>query len=164
MPGRPSFRDIVFAAESAGVESYLHAVAGELEGRRDDEAWAEFGTILAQAHILSSLSGIASMYDALRIDTPEARRSAKARRFSKEMYGIVPWDESKHPRGQPENAGQFGPGGGGASPPPGPMSPMQAESIEHQKRALAAAEAKKERQAEAKEPRTLIRLREILND
>jgi hypothetical protein len=23
------------------------------------------------------------------------------------------WDESKHPRGQPENAGQFGPGGGG---------------------------------------------------
>lgn len=28
----------------------------------------------------------------------------------------VPWDESKHPRGQPENAGEFGPGGGGASP------------------------------------------------
>ena len=26
----------------------------------------------------------------------------------------VDWDESKHPRGQPENAGQFGPGGGSA--------------------------------------------------
>ena len=24
------------------------------------------------------------------------------------------YEESKHPRGQPENAGQFGPGGGGA--------------------------------------------------
>jgi hypothetical protein len=28
---------------------------------------------------------------------------------------LVEWDEAKHPRGQPENAGQFGPGGGGAS-------------------------------------------------
>lgn len=27
------------------------------------------------------------------------------------------WDESKHPRGQPGNAGQFGSGGGGAEPP-----------------------------------------------
>lgn len=27
------------------------------------------------------------------------------------------WDESKHPRGQPENRGEFGPGGGGAAPP-----------------------------------------------
>ena len=26
-----------------------------------------------------------------------------------------PWDEHKHPRGQPENKGQFGPGGGGSS-------------------------------------------------
>jgi len=26
------------------------------------------------------------------------------------------WDESKHPRGQPGNAGQFGPGGGGKEP------------------------------------------------
>jgi len=29
---------------------------------------------------------------------------------------IRPWDESKHSRGQPKNAGQFGPGGGGATP------------------------------------------------
>ena len=28
-----------------------------------------------------------------------------------------PWDESKHPRGQPDNAGQFGPGGGGSAKP-----------------------------------------------
>jgi hypothetical protein len=28
------------------------------------------------------------------------------------------WDESKHPRGQPENAGEFGPGGGGAAKAP----------------------------------------------
>jgi hypothetical protein len=28
------------------------------------------------------------------------------------------WDESKHPRGQPENAGQFGPGGGVPAPAP----------------------------------------------
>ena len=30
---------------------------------------------------------------------------------------VVEWQESKHKRGQPENAGQFGPGGGGAKPP-----------------------------------------------
>jgi hypothetical protein len=31
------------------------------------------------------------------------------------------WDESKHPRGQPENAGEFGPGGGGAAVAGGPV-------------------------------------------
>jgi hypothetical protein len=36
-----------------------------------------------------------------------------------EPPGAAPfaWDESKHPRGQPENAGQFGPGGGAAKTP-----------------------------------------------
>jgi len=42
---------------------------------------------------------------------------------SKEWEGILTyaWDESKHPRGQPDNAGQFGPGGGtsdGGQPKP----------------------------------------------
>lgn len=32
-------------------------------------------------------------------------------------YADVQWDEHKHPRGQPKNAGQFGPGGGGAKKP-----------------------------------------------
>ncbi len=30
-----------------------------------------------------------------------------------DIYDAGRWDENKHPRGQPENAGQFGPGGGG---------------------------------------------------
>lgn len=33
------------------------------------------------------------------------------------------WDESKHPRGQPENAGQFGPGGGGPKDAPARPAP-----------------------------------------
>ncbi len=48
--------------------------------------------------------------------------SADVRRaFTKEAKPVEdfaePWNESKHPRGQPENKGEFGPGGGGANRP-----------------------------------------------
>jgi hypothetical protein len=40
------------------------------------------------------------------------------------MLKVRDWDESKHPRGQPDNAGEFGPGGAAAkahnTPHPGP--------------------------------------------
>lgn len=38
------------------------------------------------------------------------------------------WDDSKHPRGQPGNAGQFGPGGGGGSSKPKPSKPTSSAS------------------------------------
>ena len=43
------------------------------------------------------------------------------------------WNESEHPRGQPENAGEFGPGGGrgGAKQQPAPHSAAQAGSVGH---------------------------------
>ena len=33
-----------------------------------------------------------------------------------DIYDAGRWDESKHPRGQPKNKGQFGPGGGSSTP------------------------------------------------
>lgn len=42
--------------------------------------------------------------------------------FDRAFYAAITWQESKHHRGQPDNAGQFGPGGGGHEPPkPGPL-------------------------------------------
>ena len=38
------------------------------------------------------------------------------------------WEPDKHPRGQPENKGQFGPGGGGAEPIP---RAREADAREH---------------------------------
>ena len=37
---------------------------------------------------------------------------------SRSWFDEKPWDEQKHPRGQPENKGQFGPGGGGSQSKP----------------------------------------------
>lgn len=64
---------------------------------------------------------------------------ARARRrfvrgVAREMFA-VPWDESKHPRGQPENAGQFGPGGGGkksmAASGKGGSGPAPSAAVKH---------------------------------
>lgn len=42
------------------------------------------------------------------------------------------WNEKDHPRGQPENAGEFGPGGGGSNKPAEPAAPTgeKSEGIE----------------------------------
>lgn len=78
--GRPSLAQIIAGAERAGVGAYIRAVAGELEGRRDEAAWSAFGTILAQAHVLATLAGIASMRERLRLpDVPRGTRQAFAR-------------------------------------------------------------------------------------
>lgn len=71
---------------------------------------------------------------------------SRFRRGFVSMFGVSgkPWDESKHPRGQPENAGQFGPGGGGAS---NPVVAMAAADVAKRK---AAATAKEKRVAKAK--------------
>lgn len=52
---------IVAAAIAAAGPHYLEAVASEFEGLSDDEAWRRFAIVLARAHILASLEGMASM-------------------------------------------------------------------------------------------------------
>lgn len=130
--GRPTIAQIIAGAERAGVGAYIRAVAGELEGRRDEAAWSAFGTILAQAHVLATLAGIASMRERLRLpDVPRGTRQA----FSREAFA-VPWDESKHPRGQPENAGQFAPSGGGSSAGSEGPSPELVAALKERQKAI----------------------------
>jgi len=71
---------------------------------------------------------------------PDAADKAKAA-----LIGDAGWEESKHPRGQPENKGQFGSGGGGqqapkrtsAGRPGGPARPAARGSAMVQRRAPA---------------------------
>lgn len=58
--------------------------------------------------------------DKLRGDQPDlypddADKGGDKGQYAKGHYGGERWEESKHHRGQPENAGQFGPGGGSSS-------------------------------------------------
>ena len=49
----------------------------------------------------------------LGLPLPEDLESFWKERFAAKQAHDANWEESKHKRGQPENAGQFGPGGGG---------------------------------------------------
>jgi hypothetical protein len=54
------------------------------------------------------------MLDAKKIDA--AVSAVEAFKSRVDRYADANWDESKHKRGQPENKGQFGSGGGGKAP------------------------------------------------
>ena len=54
----PTLDDLLRAAEAEAMTHYLNAVAGELEGLSDDEAWRRVGIVLARQHVLSTLLGM----------------------------------------------------------------------------------------------------------
>lgn len=85
----------------------LHAVRAEmLDAATAHDLDDEDGLPDETRQYLSHLAGLAKDPAAL------------ARRLGVELsgYELASFDESKHHRGQPENAGQFGPGGGDAPP------------------------------------------------
>ena len=91
-----SFPDSGYQAELVGkapisaVRQRLEQANGEQYGRPSDGAHFDFyGSNLGAEAIRAALKG----------------------------HAQDEWDESKHPRGQPENAGEFGPGGGGGAKP-----------------------------------------------